>query len=303
MKDYKMKLAPIVLFTYNRPQHTKETVEALRLNELANESELIIFADAARHEDATKGVNETRQYLKTITGFKSIQIIERETNYGLANNIMNGVSNVVNEYGRIIVLEDDLLTSPYFLRFMNEAMNLYENQEEVISIHGYSYPVTQKMPETFFIRGADCWGWGTWRRGWEIFNPDGQALLDELKARKLGRRLDFNGSYPYTKMLEKQVKGSVGSWAIRWYASAFLNDKLTLYPGRSLIYHNGSDGCGTNCDAGSEYDVELSRTPVKLEKIEIKENQEARKAFIHYLRYTRQKRKIASGLKKIFTWK
>ena len=103
MEDYKMKLAPIVLFTYNRPQHTKETVEALRLNELANESELIIFADAAKNEEATNSVNETRQYLKTITGFKSVRIIERETNYGLANNIRSGVSTVIDEYGWIIV--------------------------------------------------------------------------------------------------------------------------------------------------------------------------------------------------------
>ena len=303
MNEFNLKPAPIVLFTYNRPRHTKETIEALLLNDLAGESDLVIFSDAAKNDDAMRGVNETRQYLKTITGFKSVRIIEREKNYGLGNNIIDGVTNVVNEYGRIIVLEDDLLTSPYFLRFMNEAMNLYENQEEVICIHGYLYPVKKKMPESFFIRGADCLGWGTWRRGWDLFNANGQELLDELIARKLEKTFDYNGSYPYTKMLKKQIKGTVGSWAIRWYASAFLKNKLTLYPGRSLVFHNGSDGSGTNCDASNEYQTELSTTPVLLSKIEVSENKEARAAFSHYYRYARLKARIVSRLKKLFTWK
>ncbi|MCL2651232.1 MAG: glycosyltransferase [Candidatus Azobacteroides sp.] len=303
MENYNMKLAPIALFTYNRPQHTKETIEALLLNEFADESDLIIFSDAAKNDNATKGVNDTRQYLKTITGFKSVQIIERETNYGLANSIIDGVSDVVGRYGQIIVLEDDLLTSPYFLRFMNEAMNLYENQEDVISIHGYLYPVNKKMPETFFIRGADCWGWGTWRRGWDIFNVNGQELLDELIAKKLEWNFDYNGSYPYTKMLKKQVKGAVGSWAIRWYASAFMNNKLTLYPGRSLVFNSGNEGSGTNCGESDEFNTELSATPITLSKIEIKESKEARDAFIHYFRYTRLKKKIVSRLKKLFAWR
>ena len=296
-----MKLAPITLFTYNRPQHTKGTIDALLLNELAGESDLIIFSDAAKNDDAIPGVNQTRQYLQTITGFKSVHIIERETNYGLANNIIDGVSTIVSEYGRIIVLEDDLLTSPYFLRFMNEAMNLYAEQEEVISVHGYLYPVRKKMPESFFIRGADCLGWGTWRRGWDIFNANGNELLEELKKRKLEKKFDYNGSYPYTTMLEKQAKGIVGSWAIRWYASAFLNEKLTLYPGRSLIFHNGSDGSGTNCDLNNELNTELSATPITLSKIEIKESKEAFNVFSHYFRYTRLKRRIFSRLKKLFS--
>jgi hypothetical protein len=205
--------------------------------------------------------------------------------------------------GRIIVLEDDLLTSPCFLKYMNEALNFYENREEVISIHGYIYPVRKKLPETFFIRGADCLGWGTWRRGWDLFNANGQTLLSELRTRKLERCFDFNGSYPYTKMLTKQVEGIIGSWAIRWYASAFLNNKLTLYPGRSLIYHNGSDGSGTNCDENDELNIELSTSPIVLREMELKENKEARNAFIHYFRFTRLKRKIFGRLKKLFTQK
>jgi len=262
---------------------------------------LIVFSDASKNDGTKEGVEETRLYLKTITGFKSIRIVEREKNFGLANNIVDGVTFVINEFGKIIVLEDDLLTSPYFLKYMNEAMNIYENEEDVISVNGYIYPLKKKLPESFFIRGADCLGWGTWKRGWDLFEKDGQSLLSEIKKKGLKKEFDFSGSYNYTKMLEKQSKGMIGSWAIRWYASAYLKEKLTLYPVRSLIFHNGSDGSGTNCSSNDDYYVELSETPIIIEKTEIKENKVARKAFIHYFRYTLLARKIKNRLKKIFT--
>lgn len=294
-----MKLAPVVLFAYNRPEHTRQTIEALLKNEYAGESDLIIYSDAPKNETAKASVEQTRLYLKSISGFKSVQIIKRERNFGLADNIIDGVTNIINQYGRIIVLEDDLLTSPYFLKYMNEAMNMYENEELVISIHGYIYPLKKKLPESFFIRGTDCLGWGTWKRGWDLFIEDSSRLLKDIKDKGLEKDFDFSGSYPYTKMLENQAIGNVGSWAIRWYASAFLNNKLTLYPNRSLIFHNGSDGSGTNCDASDEFAVELSKSPILLEKIEIKENLNARKAFIHYFRYTLLNRKIQSRIKRI----
>ena len=230
-----MNLAPVVIFTYNRPWHTQQTVEALLKNEYASESDLIIFSDAPKNEVAKKGVEETRSYIRNITGFKSLRIIERDRNFGLANNIIDGVTSIVNEFGRIIVLEDDLLTSPYFLKYMNEALFLYEEEESVISVQGYIYPIRKILPETFFIRGADCLGWGTWKRGWDLFNPDGSELLYCLKERNLTKEFDFGGTYPYTRMLERQVNGEIGSWAIRWYASAFLKKKLALYPGKSLV--------------------------------------------------------------------
>ncbi|MDR0743233.1 MAG: glycosyltransferase family 2 protein, partial [Tannerella sp.] len=233
-------------------------------------------------------------------GFKSIQVVEREKNWGLSNNIISGVTEIVNKYGKIIVLEDDLLLSPYFLTFMNEALTFYQNEEKVISIHGYTFPVRKKLAETFFIKGADCWGWATWKRGWDLFNPDGTALMKELKDRKLIKDFDFNYSYPYYKMLTKQTEGKNDSWAVRWYASAFLNNKLTLYPNRSLIFYNGNDRSGTNSNNSDEFKVDLSSVPVVLKKIEVRENKDARKAFIHYFRYTRLIRKIIFRLKKLF---
>ena len=298
-----MKLAPIVIFTYNRPWHTQQTVEALLKNEYASESDLIIFSDAPKNEAAQKGVEETRSYIRNITGFKSLRIIERDRNFGLANNIIDGVTSIVNEFGRIIVLEDDLLTSPYFLKFMNEALSLYEDEERVISVHGYIYPIKKSLPDTFFIKGADCLGWGTWKRGWDLFNSNGSELLHCLKERSLTRTFDFEGSYPYTRMLERQVNGEIGSWAIRWYASAFLEDKLTLYPGKSLIYHNGSDGSGTNCGTSEEFDVELSQEPILVCPIEIKESEYARKQFIFYFKYVILWARIKDRLRHIFRLK
>ena len=293
------KTAPIVLFTYNRPEHTRLTIDALKINKYASESDLIVYSDGYKNEPDRPKVEEVRAYLKSITGFQSCKIIEREKNIGLAENIIDGVTKVVNEFEKIIVLEDDLITSPYFLQYMNEGLDLYENEEDVISVHGYIYPVRKKMPETFFIKGADCFGWGTWRRGWNIFNAEGRVLLEELEARKLQREFDFNGSYPYTKMLKKTVKGLIGSWAIRWYASAFLKNKLTLYPGKSLIYHNGSDGSGTNCYESDFLNVELSPNPIRVSFIKPEESKQARKNMVHYFRYRMKYLMIKSLLKNL----
>jgi hypothetical protein len=274
--------APITLFVYNRPAHTRQTVEALLKNELAGESDLIIFSDAPKKPEAAEAVREVREYIRTVTGFRSVSIVEREKNLGLANSIIDGVTSVVNERGRIIVLEDDLVTSPYFLRFMNDALDLYEREESVISIHGYIYPVAEKLPETFFLRGADCWGWATWKRGWELFEPDGEKLLASLKIEHLEREFNFGGSYDYLGMLVSQVKGENDSWAIRWYASAFLKNKLTLYPGRSLVLNIGNDSSGTHCGATEIFSGDTIARPVAVGGIPIVANLEARSAVAKY---------------------
>jgi len=284
VKNFKNQtLAPIVLFVYNRPDHTKQTIEALRKNELAKDSQLFIYSDGFKNELDKEEVLKVRKYLKIIKGFKEIKIIERKQNLGLANSIINGVTEIINTYGKVIVLEDDLITSPYFLKFMNEGLDQYQNKEQVISICGYIYPVGEKLPDTFFIKGADCWGWATWKRGWNLFEKDGKKLLKELETKKLTNEFDFNGTYKYTRMLKNQIKGKNSSWAIRWYASAFLADKLTLYPGRSLVFHNGADGSGTHCGKLSKiFDVILSTCPLKINKIKIQENKKIRKMIENY---------------------
>jgi len=274
------ELAPIVLFVYNRLNHTRQTVEALQKNELAAQSELFIFSDGAKSKKDEILVREVREYLKNIHGFKKTTIIEQEENLGLAKSIITGITNIVNKYGRVIVLEDDLVTSPVFLRFMNDNLDMYQNEFKVVSIHGYMYPI-KNLPNTFFIKGADCWGWGTWKRGWDIFEADGKKLLLELQEKKLQKEADFNNSYGFTKMLKNQIKGKNSSWAIRWYMSAFLKDMFTLYPGESYVQNIGNDNSGTHCSSSCDYDICLNQSYQK-DKILIQESEIARKNMEHF---------------------
>ena len=281
-----MPHAPIALFTFNRLWHTQQTLAALLKNPEAADTDLIIYADGARHEKDQRAVDEVRGFLKTITGFKSVEIVERAHNYGLAASIIDGVSAVVAAHGRVIVMEDDLVTSPHFLSYMNAALDRYEAAEEVASIHGYCYPIAKELPEAFFLRGADCWGWATWARGWALFNPDGAALLAELERRDLTYEFDYDGSYPYTAMLKNQIAGKNNSWAIRWYASAFLAEKLTLYPGRSLVHNIGNDDSGTHASAFRSFDVTVSTSEIDLSAVASQVSTDARDAFIRYFKET-----------------
>ncbi len=275
---------PIALFVYNRPEHTKRTVEALQKNNLAQQSDLFVFSDGPKETETGDVVYQTREYVKTIIGFKSVTIIESGINKGLANSIISGVTDIVNRFGKVIVLEDDLITSPYFLKYMNDGLDLYEKEEKVISIHGYVYPAKGILPETFFLKNPGCWGWATWKRGWSLFQPDGKKLLDELEQKNLRKEFNFDDNYHYSKMLKNQIEGRNNSWAVRWYASAFLSNKLTLYPGTSLVNNFGFDGSGVHSSTTSVYTAPLARTPIHVHKIEIQENSFARKKITEYFR-------------------
>jgi hypothetical protein len=274
-----MALAPIALFAYNRPKHTLCTVESLRLNNLSNASDLFIFSDAPKVHSQSVLVNNVRKYIHGITGFKSVTIVERDVNKGLANSIIDGVSRLCREFGQVIVLEDDLVTSPHFLKYMNEALNFYRDNDRVISIHGYIYPFKSKLPETFFLKGADCWGWATWDRGWNLFEPKGERLLHELKYRNLVNQFNYNGAFNNIKLFDKS-----DSWCIRWHASAFLKNKLTLYPGVSLVNNIGIDGTGEHCGPTNYYDCEVSKNPIEIKEIAVTENEEVRRLVEEYLR-------------------
>lgn len=282
-----MNYAPIALFVYNRPWHTQQTSEALQKNELAKETELFIFSDAPKNDAAIHSVNEVRAFIKTLQGFKKVTIIEREKNWGLANSIIDGVTAIVNQYGKVIVLEDDLVTSPCFLNYMNHNLDLYQNDDQVASIHGYVYPING-LPETFFIRGADCWGWATWKRAWDVFEADGNKLLTQLYDKSLQKEADFNNSYAYTQMLEHQVKGLNDSWAIRWYISAFLNDMLTLYPGQSYVHNIGNDDSGTHCSKTDLFSTVLTQQNIgNMNKNHICEDNLARLKFELFFKSTK----------------
>jgi len=279
-----MTPAPIALFTYARPAHTARTVDALLRNELAAESDLVIFSDAARSPAHEPQVAQVRALLANIRGFRSVAIHHRPQNLGLSRSIIGGVGQVLQEHDRVVVLEDDMVTSQHFLRYMNDGLERFASDERVISVHGYVYPVRRLLPEAFFLPGADCWGWGTWRRGWRVFNADGQALLDELARRNLLHAFDFNGTHPYSDMLRSQIAGKNDSWAIRWYASAFLASKLTLYPGRSLVHNIGNDGSGTHAGNSAMHDTDLSSTAIDLRHVPVEASRQAQAAFEAYFR-------------------
>ncbi len=167
---------------------------------------------------------------------------------------------------------------------MNDALDMYEEEESVACISGYIYPVKSKVSETFFLKGADCWGWATWSRAWNVFEKDGVKLLDELNRKNLGKEFDFDNTYPYTLMLKEQIEGKNNSWAIRWYASAFLKNMFCLYPGISLVQNIGIDGSGTHSGNSNKWEVELAAKEVVVKKIEIKQSVTGFNAFKAYFK-------------------
>lgn len=294
-----MPLAPILLFVYNRPEHIKRTLAALEQNILAKESELFIYSDAARSPQDEASVAEVRKIIRTaLPFFKQVNIIERETNWGLARSIIDGVTTQINRYERVIVLEDDLIVAPYFLKFMNDALDTYQHEEKVGHIQACDFTQDASLPDTFLIKWTGSWGWATWKRAWKYFNPDGKALLEELQRRKLTYTFDFNGKYGYTRMLRRQTEGKNNSWAIRWNASLFLNDILSLNVGKSLVQNEGFDGSGTNCGGGNLYASRLWMNPIQVHRISpATENLQARNAYVRY--YARTNSFWAKAIRRI----
>ena len=293
-----MSYAPILLFVYNRPEHTRRCIESLLKNSLASESNLFIYADGAKDSTQQEAVNEVRNYIRSIKGFKQITLMERSENWGLARNIIDGVTTQVNRYGKVIVLEDDLVVAPYFLQFMNDALEVYKNEPRVGHIQACDFTQDSSLPATFLIKWTGSWGWATWDRAWKHFNPNGNELLQELEERKLTHVFDFNGKYGFTRMLRRQIEGKNNSWAIRWNASLFLKDILSLNVGRSLVQNEGFDGSGTNCGGGGLYASHLYLQPLLITPISpIEENKEARQAFIRY--YARTNSFWAKAIRRI----
>ncbi|MBW9203462.1 glycosyltransferase [Bacteroidales bacterium SW292] len=277
--------APILLFVYNRPAHTRRLVESLLRNAEAAGSSLFIYSDAPRDESVRPAVDEVRRYVRSIRGFDRVEVVERTENWGLARSIIDGVSTALQRFDRVIVLEDDLVLSPYFLRFMNEALETYKDEPRVGHIQACDFTQAPSLPDTFLIKWTGSWGWATWRRAWKHFNPDGQALLDELERRRLTHTFDFDGAYRYTRMLRRQVEGKNNSWAIRWNASLFLADILSLNVGRSLVQNTGFDGSGTHCGGGGLYASTLWMKPLPVVRISpAVENPAARHAIARYYR-------------------
>ena len=254
--------SPIALFVYNRPGHARRTVDALAKNIGAQDAVLHVFSDAAKSSTDVASVNEVRSYLKQISGFKQIVIIERAENFGLAKSIIDGVSDLCSRHGRVIVLEDDLETSPYFVRFMNEALEFYETTPKVMHISGYMFPIDASgLPETFFLRTASCWGWATWDRAWKHFSKEPKKLLGEYTEQRINR-FNMDGAYNFFAQVEQNESGLINTWAVFWYATVFHMDGLCLHPTFSMVNNIGHDDTGEHCKKSSVFDTALANKPI-----------------------------------------
>ena len=281
-----MTYAPIALFTYNRADHTKKAVESLLQNAEAKDSELFVFSDGAKNEKAVEGVKKNRKYIhevKKLEGiaFKNVTIIEREKNWGLAKSLIAGITELTDKYGRVIVVEDDLILSPYFLQFMNNALDKYEDDDRVGAISAYLNPIDSKAPETFFLRYFACWGWAVWKRSWNLLNTDSRELLRQLRWKK--RDFDIDNSGPFYGLLYCQKLGLVDSWAVLFYASLFLKNKYVLYPGISCTQIGGVDGSGTHSGNNQDmFNVTMSNRSICLDDIPVMEDSVMYDAFARF---------------------
>ncbi len=270
-----MELAPLVLFVYNRPSHTAEVLDALALNRESKDSLLYVYSDEAnvnKNQDNEGLVNQVRSIIKNEQRFKKIILMNRKVNLGVANSIIQGVSELLTIHNEIIVLEDDIKVSKGFLRYMNDALTFYKHNNKVGCIHAWNYnlDLNGQKEETFFLRGADCWGWATWKRAWDLFEPNGEYLLDKIKSKKLEYSFNRNGTHSFVKMLEDQINGKNDSWAIRWHASLFLNNKFCLQPVRPIVKNIGLDGSGVH--SGSTPILQRPVDFINVNRIDIKES-------------------------------
>lgn len=245
-----MILAPVALFVYNRPWHTEQTLRALKNSKLADQTILYVFCDGYKPNATNKekeSINEVRNLIQREQWCKEVCIVEREQNLGLAESVILGINDVFKKYEKVIVLEDDIVVSPYFLDFMNQGLKLYANEHKVYGISGYKYPTSETINiNSFFLPIACSWGYATWKDRWQSVNYDAENLLNKISKKGLKKKMNFGG-YPFYEMLESQVAGQIDSWAIRFYASMFLENRFFLYPKVSLVENIGFDNSGTHC--------------------------------------------------------
>lgn len=267
-----MNLSPIVIFVYNRPWHTEQTLEALSKNTLADKSHLIVYCDGPKKGDdqfAVSEINAVRTIVRSKQWCKEVEIIEATKNIGLADSIISGVTKILDKYGKIIVLEDDLVTSKGFLKYMNDALNFYDSEEKVMHVSGYMLPVNGKLPETFFYNVTSCWGWGTWDNAWRKLNVDENFLIKEIEKRDLKSKFNMNGNYDFFSQLELNRDKKLFTWAIKWYASFFLNDGYALHPAQSLVNNIGHDSSGVHSASTDIYSWRKLSDKVSIKKIKI----------------------------------
>ncbi len=262
---------PIVFFAYNRPEHTLYSLESLSKCHGSSESELFVYCDGPKNSGEEALVREVRELVKSKKWCGKVNIIERDENWGLARSIIAGVTEMLDRYESVMVLEDDLICSRYFLNYMNKALRRYADEEKVMQVSAYMFPIKlRNETDAFFLPFITSWGWGTWRRAWELMDEKMDGYERLKRDASLRYKFDLNDSYPYYALLQKQLRGEVDSWAIRWYLSVFMADGVTLFPVRTMIQNTGFDNSGAHGSKKDRYfsgdlmDFEIERFPSEL---------------------------------------
>ena len=298
-------ISPIVIFTYNRLDHLDTLINSLEQNELFKKSKILVFSDGPKKEIDIEKIEKIRIYLKKKLISKNSEIVERPNNFGLSKNVITGINQTFNDYDQAIILEDDLEVSPFFLNYMNDALNLYASSEDVASISGYMYPINSKSfsNDYFFLKLVESWGWGTWKRAWNNFETDSVKLKNEIDERKLVDEFNFSSGISYYKMLNDNINGANDSWAIRWYASTFLKNMNTLFPSKSFVKNIGIDNSGENCNYTTVYDshINLEYKPLKkIHSTELAADMFLIKSFFQKIKYKRYIETIINKIKNFF---
>ena len=241
-----MKFAPIAIFAYNRPFHLQNLLISLLKNSEVEDSEVNIFVDGYKTSEDARLVKEVLEVISMFGSQIELKLHKSDTNRGLSASILGGIDHVLELHDSIIVLEDDLLVSGNFLKYCNDGLVRFEKNKKIASLQGYS-PI--RMPDengTYLIKGADCWGWATWKDRWDSMERNSARLVAHFEANRMFGEFDLKGSFPYSKMLRRQSRMEVDSWAIRWHASMFAQNRMSVYPNRTLVANLGFDGSGTH---------------------------------------------------------
>ncbi|MBS1512375.1 MAG: glycosyltransferase family 2 protein [Bacteroidetes bacterium] len=303
-------LAPIAFFAYNRPEHTRQALESLSKNQLADQSSLFIFIDGPKpgaSATTIAAIEEVRKIAAEKQWCKEVTIYASEKNKGMFKANIDGITQIVNQFGKIIALEDDGILSTGFLKYMNDALDLYEDNERVMHVSAYTRPDLQtavdKVPSsTYFFYHTTTWGWGTWKRAWDKYTTDALAVKKAIAAKGNIKKLNMDGTFEFFWGLKAVAKKQF-SWNTIWHSIVFLNDGLCLYPKKSLVDNIGHDGSGTNCRPDERFTREepLAES-IAVTAIPLKEDEGVRKYFVglhsltyrikfavkHYLRYLMQ---------------
>jgi FkbM family methyltransferase len=284
MTKIRRNIAPVALFAYNRPRKLLKALEHINLNHLAELTDLYVFIDGNKGEEDRLKVGECERIAQSFDWIgNSKTIVRRQENYGLADNIVQGVTEVVQRYSRVIVLEDDLETSVGFLKYMNDALDFYMDEKTVMHIAGYMFPIDLKSRyDTLFYQVTSCWGWATWDDRWQYYNSDAKYLLNEINKRELQSWFDLDNSGVFLSQLEANVNGTLKTWAIKWQASVNLQSGMSLHPKQSLVRNVGFDATGENCGKNEKYMLQQLAVNIELEKIPLIYNKDLKNKMKKY---------------------